>query len=104
MNLNDRNKPFSQLVRKGNTGKLFAFSKCDTKNKNGRYENKYSRFTKTELAKIMDGALYKTKYTPAYFEDLMGNFGYIPINDDLNGKHEWINPIIEIVPVDEDKQ
>lgn len=41
-------------------------------------------FTKSELSKIMDGALYR--------EPFLGETGIQP---------EWINPLIELVPVDE---
>lgn len=41
-------------------------------------------FTKSELAEIMDGALYR--------EPFLGEAGIQP---------EWINPLIELVPVDE---
>lgn len=41
-------------------------------------------FTKSELAEIMDGALYRKPF--------LGETGIQP---------EWINPLIELVPVDE---
>ena len=41
-------------------------------------------FTKTELAKIMNGALYRKPF--------LGETGIQP---------EWINPLIELVPVEE---
>lgn len=41
-------------------------------------------FTKSELAKIMDGALY--------IEPFLGETGIHP---------EWINPLIELVPAEE---
>ena len=41
-------------------------------------------FTKTELAEIMDGALYRKPF--------LGETGIQP---------EWINPLIELVPVEE---
>ena len=41
-------------------------------------------FTKSELAEIMDGAFYR--------EPFLGEAGIQP---------EWINPLIELVPVDE---
>ena len=46
-------------------------------------------FTKSELAKIMDGALYK---------------GH-EMNQDcvFLGCEEWINPLIELVPVEEEE-
>ena len=42
-------------------------------------------FTKTELAKMMDGALYR--------EPTLGETGIQP---------EWINPLIELIPVEEE--
>ena len=42
-------------------------------------------FTKSELSKIMDGALYR--------EPFLGETGIQP---------EWINPLIELVPVEEE--
>ena len=89
--LNNGNKPFFQLVSYGFMGKLVGFAKCNTKNKNGRYENKYSRFTKSELGKIMNGALYIAD-TSAH---LMGE------NTDFLSDIKWINPLIELVPVED---
>ena len=50
-------------------------------------EDSRQSFTKSELAKIMDGALYK---------------GH-EMNQDcvFLGCEEWINPLIELVPVEE---
>ena len=42
-------------------------------------------FTKSDLSKIMDGALYRKPF--------LGETGIQP---------EWINPLIELVPVEED--
>ena len=42
-------------------------------------------FTKTELAEIMDGAFYRKPF--------LGETGIQP---------EWINPLIELVPVEEE--
>ena len=42
-------------------------------------------FTKSELAEIMDGALYRKPF--------LGETGIQP---------EWINPLIELVPVEEE--
>ena len=44
-------------------------------------------FTKSELAKIMDGALYRGHEKNIYCV--------------LLGCEEWINPLIELVPVEE---
>lgn len=86
--LNNGNKPFFQLVKHGFMGELVGFAKCNTKNKNGRYENKYSRFTKSELGKIMGGAIYKGCILPDGHE----------FSSDCK---PWINPIIELVPVED---
>ena len=43
-------------------------------------------FTKSELAEIMDGALYRKPF--------LGETGIQP---------EWINPLIELVPVEDDE-
>ena len=44
------------------------------------------KITKSELAEIMDGALYRKPF--------LGETGIQP---------EWINPLIELVPVEEEK-
>ena len=46
-------------------------------------------FTKSELAKIMDGALYRGHEKNMYCVFL--------------GCEEWINPLIELVPVEDDE-
>ena len=43
-------------------------------------------FTKSELAEIMDGALYRQPF--------LGETGI---------QQEWINPLIELVPVEDDE-
>jgi hypothetical protein len=86
--LNNGNKPFFQLVRFGFMAELVGFAKCNTKNKNGRYENKYSRFTKSELGKIMGGAIYKGCILPDGHE----------FSSDCK---PWKNPLIELVPVED---
>lgn len=86
--LNNGNKTFFQLVKHGFMGELVGFAKCNTKNKNGRYENKYSRFTKSELGKIMGGAIYKGCILPDGHE----------FSSDCK---PWINPLIDLVPVED---
>ena len=110
--LNNGNKPFFQLVRFGFMAELFGFAKCNTKNKNGRYENKYSKFTKSELAEIMDGVLYRTfthQFNPELAEELY-KLGYkttqtteewIEDRYEFDNIWEWINPLIELVPVED---
>lgn len=96
--LNNGNKPFFQLVSFGFMAELFGFAKCNTKNKNGRYENKYSKFTKSELAEIMGGAIYKCHEATAEWNELENHeWNYNPY---IN-KYEWINPLIELVPVED---
>lgn len=46
-------------------------------------------FTKSELSKIMDGALYRGHETNMYCA--------------LLGCEEWINPLIELVPVEDNE-
>ena len=53
------------------------------KTRSGRYENSFSELTKKELAEIMEGALYRKPF--------LGETGIQP---------EWINPLVELVPVE----
>ena len=71
----------SQLVRFKFMGENAKFMPV-SKSKNCRYENSFSEFTKIELAKIGNGALYR--------EPFLGETGIQP---------EWINPLIELVPI-----
>ena len=75
----------SQLVRYKLTSEDAKFVSV-SRNKSGRYENRFSEFTKSELAEIMDGALYRKPF--------LGETGIQP---------EWINPLIELVPVEDNK-
>ncbi|PCS00308.1 hypothetical protein RU85_GL000728 [Lactococcus garvieae] len=70
--------------------------------KNGAFDYGYNSypFTKSELAEIMGGALYK-KADYCEFMELPPDWEMI------NDKHnkwqcEWINPLIELVPVEEE--
>ena len=78
----------SQLVRFKFMGENAKFMPV-SKSKSCRYENSFSEFTKIELAEMRDGALYK---------------GH-EMNQDcvFLGCEEWINPLIELVPVEDDK-
>ena len=81
----DGKKIVSQLVRyklMSEGGKFVPVSR----NKSGRYENRFSEFTKSELAEIMDGAFYRKPF--------LGETGIQP---------EWINPLIELVPVEDNE-
>lgn len=96
--LNNGNKPFFQLVSFGFMAELFGFAKCNTKNKNGRYENKYSRFTKSELAEIMSGAILKRIPGGTPLDELGKDKSCYVWIDDCN---YWINPLIELVPMED---
>ena len=63
------------------------------------------KITKSELAKIMDGALYKEmKDFVEYRTDTLieSNTGW-SFTDEIIGDIEWINPLIELVPVEDDE-
>lgn len=54
-------------------------------------------FTKSELTEIMDGAIYKCHEATAEWNELENqDWNYNPYID----KYEWINPLIELVPVE----
>ena len=53
-------------------------------------------FTKSELAKIMDGALY----TQTLSEDCIP-FDHVYYGSGKEIVSEWINPLIELVPAEE---
>ncbi|WP_282798478.1 hypothetical protein [Lactococcus lactis] len=55
------------------------------------YPNKIDCFTKSELAKIMGGAIYKRAGENFVRE------GSTDVYDD----NEWINPLIKLVPVED---
>ena len=74
----------SQLVRFKFMGENAKFMPV-SKSKSCRYENSFSEFTKIELAKIGNGALYRKPF--------LGETGIQP---------EWINPLIEIVKIEEE--
>ena len=99
----DGKKIVSQLVR-------YKLMSVDAKfvsvsrNKSGRYENSFSKFTKTELSKIMDGALYKQRDCLPFQwlysrEQLRNDLGW-EYNETID-KWEWKNQLIELVPVEE---
>ena len=68
-----------------------------SRNKSGRYENRFSEFTKSELAEIMDCALY----TQTLSKDCIPpDHVYYGSGEEIVS--EWINPLIELVPVEDD--
>ena len=92
-------KIVSQLVRYKLTSEDAKFVSV-SRNKSGRYENRFSEFTKIELAKIGNSALYKRADYCEFME--------LPQDWVMNDKTykwlcEWINPLIELVPVEEEK-
>ncbi|OSP88234.1 hypothetical protein B9W73_02555 [Lactococcus lactis] len=58
--------------------------------------------TKSELAEIMGGAIYKSKFRHETQDELWRN-GWTIRADKVNGctHWEWINPLIELVPVED---
>lgn len=93
----DGKKIVSQLVRYKLMSEDAKFVSV-SRNKSGRYENRFSEFTKSELAEIMDGALY----TQMLSKDCMTpDHVYYGSGEEIVS--EWINPLIELVPVEEEK-
>ena len=91
----DGKKIVSQLVRYKLTSEEGKFVSV-SRNKSGRYENRFSEFTKSELAEIMDGALY----TQTISKDCMTpDRVYYGSGEEIVS--EWINPLIELVPVED---
>ena len=93
----DGKKIVSQLVR-------YKLMSVDAKfvsvsrNKSGRYENRFSEFTKIELAKIGNGALY----TQMLSKDCMTpDHVYYGSGEEIVS--EWINPLIELVQIEDDE-
>ena len=75
-----------QLCRFGFCGELVDFAKPKLARGNYFLKGPNQRFTKSELSEIMNGALYRKPF--------LGETGIQP---------EWINPLIELVPVEEVK-
>ena len=82
-NLTGQPRPI-QLCRFGFCGELVDFAKPKLARGNYFLKGPTQRFTKSELAEIMDGAFYRKPF--------LGETGIQP---------EWINPLIELVPVEE---
>ena len=73
-----------QLASFGFCGELVDFVIPKVSRGNYLLKKPCTQFTKSELAEIMDGALYQQPF--------LGETGIQP---------EWINPLIELVPVEE---
>ena len=58
-------------------------------------------FTKSDLSKIMDGALYK-RAPYGEIQETGSRTGWYHVEDDDSWDDEWINPLIELVPVEEE--
>ena len=87
-------KIVSQLVRYKLMSENAKFVSV-SRNKSGRYENRFSELTKIELAKIGNGALY----TQTLSKDCMTpDHVYYGSGEEIVS--EWINPLIELVPVE----
>lgn len=59
-------------------------------------------YTKSELAKIMDGVLYK-RAPYGEIQETGSRTGWYHVEDDDSWDDEWINPLIEFVPVEDDE-
>lgn len=71
----------------------------------GYLKQNCSTFTKTELSKIKNGALYKRKWRD-HRNDIDFGDGW-KMKVDWEAKHdywEWINPLIKLVPVKDDSK
>ena len=89
-------KIVSQLVRFKFMGENAKFMPV-SKSKSCRYENSFSELTKSELAEIMDGALY----TQTLSKDCMTpDHVYYGSGEEIVS--EWTNPLIELIPVEEE--
>lgn len=85
-----------QLCRFGFCGELVDFAKPKLARGNYFLKGPTQRFTKSELAKIMDGALY----TQTLSKDCIPpDHVYYGSGEEIVS--EWINPLIELIPVEE---
>ena len=88
-------KVVSQLVRCKFMGKDVKFVPLSN-SKSGRYENSFSEFTKKELSENTGGALY----TQTLSKDCIPpDHVYYGSGEEIVS--EWINPLIELIPVEE---
>lgn len=60
------------------------------------------KITKSELAKIMDGALYK-RAPYGEIQETGSRTGWYHVEDDDSWDDEWINPLIKLVPVEDNE-
>lgn len=76
----------------------------DTRNFEEKIPEWVPSFTKSELAEVMDGALYKHKFRSETTEELYNN-GWVIRKDRVYGAThwEWINPLIELIPAEGEK-
>lgn len=85
--------------------KYYVAMKCDRSNRMSREIDCigyffHPTFTKSELAEIMNGALYKVKQKPRNITiDQLISDGWDRL---IGNTWEWINPLIELIPVEED--
>ena len=84
-----------QLCRFGFCGELVDFAKPKLARGNYFLKGPTQRFTKSELAEIMDGAFYHVSDDKCNYCRYSGD----TCGDDRC--EEWINPLIELVPVNE---
>ena len=87
-----------QLISFGFNNELVDFATCKIGRTRKFFEGDRFQFTKSELTKIMDGALYrlsseKCDYCRYSCGDTCGD----------DNCEEWINPLIELVPVEDNE-
>ena len=83
-----------QLVRFGFDNELIDFACPKLARGNYLLKGKQHQFTKSELSEIMDGALYRPDTSdPVLDHDL-----------DFFDNLEWVNPLVELIPVEELKK
>lgn len=93
-----------QLCRFGFCGELVDFAKPKLARGNYLLKGPTQRFTKSELAEVMNGGLYKeikglAEYEADTLADSKTGWSY---TDEIITDIEWINPLIELVPVEEE--
>ena len=84
-----------QLVRFGFDNELIDFACPKLARGNYLLKGKQHQFTKSQLSKIMDGDLY----TQTLSEDCIP-FDHVYYGSGKEIVSEWINPLIELVPVE----